>query len=262
MIHKTGMYNRPSGGLFMKIGFRRRFTVLLLVSSFLLCCCSCELAEKSPRRTLIAENLRCEYQVNPLGIDENKPRLSWTLKSNIRGQRQTAYQVIASTSLENVEANRGDQWDSQKVVSSDSIQIIYQGVPLTSVTRYYWKIRVWDDQGNISNWVQGSYFRTKKHRYPTINFSWSPENPSEDEDVQFTDQSTVYGGASKSAWSWIFTNADPVDSDDQNPIVKFTTQGNNAVALNVTDSDGYTCPNPKTVGVQESLPWWEEVLPW
>jgi len=87
-------------------------------------------------------------------------------------------------------------------------------------------------------------------------------NPSEDEDVQFTDQSTVYGGAVKAGWNWIFVNGDPPGSDDQNPVVKFTAQGNNAVTLSVTDSDNYTCPSPTTVGVYESLPWWKEVVPW
>ena len=49
-------------------------------------------------QVLLPENLKCEYQVNPLGIDVDKPRLSWTMNSNIRGQGQTAYQVIISTS--------------------------------------------------------------------------------------------------------------------------------------------------------------------
>lgn len=128
----------------MKFRYRLSFTVFLLFSSILLFSpsrASVDFAAKT--EMLSAENLRCEYQVNPLGIDENKPRLSWALKSNTRGQKQTAYQVIASTSLENIEANKGDQWDSQNVISSNSIQVLYQGKPLASGTRYYWKVRVW-----------------------------------------------------------------------------------------------------------------------
>src|SRR4051812_17732566 len=40
-----------------------------------------------------ATALRCEYLVNPLGIDEKRPRLSWVIESEQRGQKQTAYQV-------------------------------------------------------------------------------------------------------------------------------------------------------------------------
>ena len=179
----------------MKTGFYHRFTVLLLVFSFLLCCYSCELAKENPRRPLIAENLRCEYQVNPLGIDENKPRLSWALKSNTRGQRQTAYQVIASTSLKNIEANRGEQWDSQKVVSSDSIQVIYRGKPLMSGTRYYWKVRIWDKDGNPSSWSRPSWFETALLNQNDWNAKWindGKKNPVIDDDFYKFDPAPLF----------------------------------------------------------------------
>src|ERR1035441_8271326 len=37
--------------------------------------------------------LRCEYLIDPLGIDERAPRLSWVVESGERGQRQTAWRV-------------------------------------------------------------------------------------------------------------------------------------------------------------------------
>ncbi len=46
-------------------------------------------------------NPRCEYLVNPLGIDVGKPRLSWViedLKSATRGEKQTAYQILVASS--------------------------------------------------------------------------------------------------------------------------------------------------------------------
>ena len=140
------------------------------------------------------------------------------------------------------------------VESAGSERIVYG-------TTYYWRVKVYS-QSLDSGWVFGPSFGTATHRYPTIDFSWSPSNPSEDEDVQFTDESTVYGGTIKSAWNWIFENGDPGSSNDQNPVVKFTSQGDNAVTLSVTDSDNYTCPSPMTVSVQEPLPWWEEIWPW
>src|ERR1035437_1918954 len=41
--------------------------------------------------------LKCEYRVTPRGLDTPQPRLSWRLESPERGQRQTAYQVLAAT---------------------------------------------------------------------------------------------------------------------------------------------------------------------
>ena len=52
------------------------------------------------------ENLRCEYLTNPLGIDVAQPRLSWTLQSRWRGQKQTAYQVLVASTKEMLEDDR------------------------------------------------------------------------------------------------------------------------------------------------------------
>ena len=104
--------------------------------------------------------MRCEYQVNPLGLDSAMPRLGWILKSSVRGQRQTAYQVIVSSRLDSLEDNRGDLWNSEKVLSDHSIQVVYQGKPLASATRYYWKVRVWDKDGNPGHWSRPSWFET------------------------------------------------------------------------------------------------------
>src|SRR4249920_1444640 len=39
------------------------------------------------------KNLRCEYKVDPMGIDVRKPRLSWELVSAEKGVMQTSYEV-------------------------------------------------------------------------------------------------------------------------------------------------------------------------
>ena len=48
--------------------------------------------------TTHASHLRCEYLVNPLGIDELAPRLSWQLATSRRGARQTHYRVRVASS--------------------------------------------------------------------------------------------------------------------------------------------------------------------
>ena len=96
--------------------------------------------------------LRCEYGVNPLGIDSPSPRLYWKLESNVRAQGQTAYQVLAATSRELLSQGNGDLWDSGKVVSSETTHIAYAGKALTSSQQVFWQVRVWDKGDLPSPW--------------------------------------------------------------------------------------------------------------
>ena len=55
--------------------------------------------------------LRCEYLVNPLGIEVTRPRLSWIIVSDRRGERQTAYQVLVAPTQQLLAEDQGDLWD-------------------------------------------------------------------------------------------------------------------------------------------------------
>jgi len=101
---------------------------------------------------LEVENLRSEYRVNPLGIDVAKPRLSWVLEDDERGQKQTAYQILVASTPEILAKDQGDLWDSGKISSDQSIQVEYGGKPLESRAACHWKVRVWDAEGEVSNW--------------------------------------------------------------------------------------------------------------
>jgi alpha-L-rhamnosidase len=99
-------------------------------------------------------HLRCEGLDNPQGIDATKPRLSWMLNADERGQRQTAYQILVAGSVESLNHDQGNWWDSGKVNSDQSIQVSYAGRPLTSNGQCFWKVRAWDRDGNVSEWSQ------------------------------------------------------------------------------------------------------------
>jgi alpha-L-rhamnosidase len=107
---------------------------------------------------LKASKLRCEYRVNPLGIDVVKPRLSWVVESSERGQFQTAYQIIVSSKRLNLENDIGDLWNSGKVESSETNQIEYDGEKLSSRMECWWKVRVWDKYGRPSEWSEPAYW--------------------------------------------------------------------------------------------------------
>lgn len=101
---------------------------------------------------LVATDLRCEYRVNPLGIEELKPRLSWAVRSEQRGQKQTAYQIQVAGSEEKLLAGTPDLWDSGKVRSDATSQIAYGGAPLRSRMQCWWRVRVWDKYDAPSPW--------------------------------------------------------------------------------------------------------------
>ena len=99
---------------------------------------------------LRVEQLRCEYLDNPLGIDTPQPRLSWILASNERGVKQTANQLLVASSEAALKRSQSDLWDSGKVLSDDTAQIRYAGQPLASRQQAFWKVRVWDQAGAVS----------------------------------------------------------------------------------------------------------------
>jgi alpha-L-rhamnosidase len=99
---------------------------------------------------LSVRDLRCEQQVNPLGIDVTKPALSWKLESKQRGQRQTGYQVLVASSPGLLEPQKADLWDSGKVASPESLYVMYEGKGLQSEKQAFWKVRTFDAQGKAS----------------------------------------------------------------------------------------------------------------
>ena len=114
-----------------------------------------------PTATLLPpENLKCEYRVNPLGIDAVQPRLFWEIPDNPRGTMQGAYQVMVATSDSLLSKDKADIWNSGKIKSNQNIQVVYNGSPLESGKRYYWKVRFWDQHGNLSHFSRPSWWET------------------------------------------------------------------------------------------------------
>lgn len=127
---------------------------------------------------LAPSDLRCEYAVNPLGIDAARPRLSWMLRADRRGESQTAYQVVAATSLDTLAENRGDLWDSGKVVSDRNVHVEYGGKPPGSGARVYWMVRVWDRDGQPSAYSAPAWWETGLFKAEDWSARWISANPT------------------------------------------------------------------------------------
>ena len=108
--------------------------------------------------SLKPDGLKCEYRVNPLGLDTAQPRLSWLLESKERGQTQTACQILAAMSPDRLAKGESDLWDSGKVASANSIGVIYGGKPLRSGQRVCWKVRVWDRGDRPSAYSEAAWW--------------------------------------------------------------------------------------------------------
>src|SRR5262245_20075201 len=99
-------------------------------------------------------DLRCEFGKDPAGIDVAHPRLSWRVSSEQRGQRQTAWQVLVASSVDALKKDQGDLWDSRKVESNQTTFVRYDGAELASSRQVFWKVRVWDRDGEASAWSE------------------------------------------------------------------------------------------------------------
>lgn len=118
------------------------------VHGFFFLCQFCFLLACGDKPIIQTVNLRCELLTNPQGIDCPIPRLSWEISGNVRDIRQTAYKVLVASSLEKLNANDGDLWNSKQIKSDKSIHVKYDGKPLKSRTVYFWKVKVATNQGN------------------------------------------------------------------------------------------------------------------
>ncbi len=104
--------------------------------------------------------LTCDSLVEPLGLDDAKPRLSWQLRDARDGAQQTAYELEVATKAALLAADKADVWDSGKVASDRSVGVAYAGPELAAETRYYWRVKVWDKDGKPYPVSEASWWET------------------------------------------------------------------------------------------------------
>lgn len=123
----------------------------LVTISFLFITCLA-FAQETPG--IQVANLKCENFTNPLGIENQHPRLSWQLQSDSRNITQRSYRVLVSDNPSKIDQNHGNIWDSGVVNSDQSILVPYLGTTLKSANPYFWKVMVWDTDGKSSGWSE------------------------------------------------------------------------------------------------------------
>jgi len=104
-----------------------------------------------------AIDLRCEQMRGPLGVDVEKPRLSWKLRAEdtaAHGLMESAYEVMVASSAEKLEKGDADLWDSGKVVAEGKSEAVYAGKMIGTMREAFWKVRSWDQADQPSAWSE------------------------------------------------------------------------------------------------------------
>ncbi|HXT77041.1 MAG TPA: family 78 glycoside hydrolase catalytic domain [Candidatus Eisenbacteria bacterium] len=106
--------------------------------------CVSILAVSAFAQTNKPDKLQCESLTTPLGMDAEHPRLSWQLRDPRDGARQTAYQIQVASTSAMLSSGKADVWDSGRIESAETHDIVYAGPPLQSSKRYFWRVLAWD----------------------------------------------------------------------------------------------------------------------
>lgn len=97
-------------------------------------------------------NMMTQYLNNPIGIEEKRPLLSYTLASDEQNQSQSSFRILVASTKELLHKNFGDLWDSGKVAKTHNYAIEYEGVTLASRQEAFWKVKIWDKNDVESEW--------------------------------------------------------------------------------------------------------------
>ncbi len=124
---------------------------------------------------LAVVDVRTEYRVTPLGIDVEHPRFSWRIESDARDVMQASYQLTVARDPE----SRDLIWDSGVVSKEQSVQVEYQGEPLSPRRRYWLRVRIQSVQGESSPWSQPTWFETGMGSRDSWQGQWITADPPE-----------------------------------------------------------------------------------
>lgn len=112
-------------------------------------------------------NLRVRYKSAPNNVPlDAPPRFSWAVDEPTWGCNQAAYRLLVARSREAL-FERAALWDSGRIDSSRSTDVAYRGPSLAPDTTYYWMVKVWNDNGEASDFSEPVAFST------AVGDSWS-----------------------------------------------------------------------------------------
>lgn len=147
----------------------RRYLILLVISAIFI-------SWKEKRHSFRAENLKCEYLVNPIGIDVKNPRFVWQMSDDRQGASQKAYMVFVGNDSTELASGKGNMWESG-IIKANILPVVYQGKNLKPFTRYFWGIRIQDERGNWSDLSSIAFWETGMMGTDNWKGGWISDSP-------------------------------------------------------------------------------------
>lgn len=120
-------------------------------------CFSCN--QNKLNTTLVFEALTCNSKENPRTIESEQPLFSWIVKGEGFNKSQSAYHVLVASSLDKLNENDADFWNSNKLYSDKSAFVKYAGLDLKPIQTYFWKVKIWDEKDEASSWSEPQIFK-------------------------------------------------------------------------------------------------------
>ncbi len=102
--------------------------------------------------------LRTDYMQNPVGFDFDKPVLGWVVEAPGENKRQSAYrlQIASDAGFSRM------LFDTDRVDSDQSVGVCPEIVP-APMTRYHWRVMVWDEADQPSGFSEPAFFETGRY---------------------------------------------------------------------------------------------------
>ncbi|MDJ1136300.1 glycoside hydrolase family 78 protein [Streptomyces iconiensis] len=172
-----------------------------------------------------------EYTDRPLGLDTERPRLSWVLGSDARSQKQAAYRIRVATAPDRL--GSPDVWDSGRRTSRQSVLVPYGGPALKPRTRYHWSVRVWGEDGSASGWSRPTWWETGTGGEDQWHAGWVTAP------AKLVDPPPLEGAA----WVWFPEGGDPGQAPRGTRWFRGTFEAPDGVGgarLVLTADDGFT----------------------
>ena len=148
--------------------------------------------------------LYCDHAVNPPAVDHRKPTLGWILSSSRRGSRQSAYHILVSRNPDSLRRGIGDLWDSGKVDSDNSTDVVYGGAALASGEHCYWKVRVWDELDRASSWSEPGHWQVGLLEASDWHAQWISAAPNDKAAAPLFRRDFSLSGKIKRATAYIY----------------------------------------------------------
>ncbi len=126
----------------------------VLLPLFLLFLIACSGAGPVPR------NLETKPVGNILGLDLNEMEFSWDLHQS--AGRQMAYQILVASDETKLAADFGDLWDSGFRYTQKRSGILYRGKAMEPGAQVWWKVRIWDESSQVSEFSAPAGFQTSE----------------------------------------------------------------------------------------------------